>query len=97
MNANYLFYDNYNKDDFLRSNVIKKIKLCDNYELNVISAILNALLDKKQKVNIMLKMIICDDKIFCSSFEDLVIELCRERNLKYKIIRKKWYYYRLQL
>ena len=46
----------------------------------------------------MLKMIICDDdKIFCSSFEDLVIELCRERNLKYKIIRKKWYYYRLQL
>ncbi len=47
MNANYLFYDNYNKDDFLRSNVIKKIKLCDNYELNVISAILNALLDKK--------------------------------------------------
>lgn len=47
MNANYLFYDNYNKDDFLRSNVIKKIKLCDNYELNVIFAILNALLDKK--------------------------------------------------
>lgn len=37
----------------------------------------------------MLKMIICDDKIFCSSFEDLVIELCRERNLKYKIIREK--------
>ena len=34
----------------------------------------------------MLKMIICDDdKIFCSSFEDLVIELCRERNLKYEI------------
>ena len=34
----------------------------------------------------MLKMIICDDdKIFCSSFEDLVIEICRERNLKYEI------------
>lgn len=47
MDANYLFYDNYNKDDFLRSNVIQKIKLCDNYELNVISATLNALLDKK--------------------------------------------------
>ena len=31
-------------------------------------------------------MIICDDdKIFCSSFEDLVIEICRERNLKYEI------------
>lgn len=42
-----LFYDNYNKDDFLRSNVIQKIKLCDDYELNVISATLNALLDKK--------------------------------------------------
>lgn len=47
MDANYLFYDNYNKDDFLRSNVIQKIKLCDDYELNVISATLNALLDKK--------------------------------------------------
>ena len=47
MDANYLFYDNYNKDDFLRSNVIQKIKLCDDYELNVISANLNALLDKK--------------------------------------------------
>lgn len=47
MDANYLFYDNYNKDDFLRSNVIQKIKLCDDYESNVISATLNALLDKK--------------------------------------------------
>ena len=47
MDANYLFYDKYNKDDFLRSNVIQKIKLCDDYELNVISATLNALLDKK--------------------------------------------------
>lgn len=47
MDANYLFYDNYNKDDFLRSNVIQKIKLYDAYELNVISATLNALLDKK--------------------------------------------------
>lgn len=47
MDANYLFYDNYNKDDFLRSNVIQKIKLYDDYELNVISATLNALLDKK--------------------------------------------------
>lgn len=47
MDANYLFYDNYNKDDFLRSNVIQKIKLCDDYELNVISATLNALPDKK--------------------------------------------------
>lgn len=47
IDANYLFYDNYNKDDFLRSNVIQKIKLCDDYELNVISATLNALLDKK--------------------------------------------------
>ena len=47
MDANYLFYDNYNKDYFLRSNVIQKIKLCDDYELNVISATLNALLDKK--------------------------------------------------
>ena len=47
MDANYLFYDNYNKDDFLGSNVIQKIKLCDDYELNVISATLNALLDKK--------------------------------------------------
>ena len=47
MDTNYLFYDNYNKDDFLRSNVIQKIKLCDDYELNVISATLNALLDKK--------------------------------------------------
>ena len=47
MDANYLFYDNYNKDDFLRRNVIQKIKLCDDYELNVISATLNALLDKK--------------------------------------------------
>lgn len=47
MDANYLFYDNYNKDDFLRSNVIQKIKLCNDYELNVISATLNALLDKK--------------------------------------------------
>lgn len=47
MDANYLFYDNYNKDDFLRSNVIQKIKLCDDYELNVISATLNALLEKK--------------------------------------------------
>ena len=47
MDANYLFYDNYNKDDFLRSNVIQKIKLCYDYELNFISATLNALLDKK--------------------------------------------------
>ena len=47
IDANYLFYDNYNKDDFLRSNVIQKIKLCGDYELNVISATLNALLDKK--------------------------------------------------
>ena len=47
IDANYLFYDDYNKEDFLRSNVIQKIKLCNDYELNVISATLNALLTKK--------------------------------------------------
>ena len=34
----------------------------------------------------MLKMIICDDdKIFCSNLENLVIEVCKERYLKYEI------------
>lgn len=47
IDANYLFYDDYNKEDFLRSNVIQKIKLCNDYGLNVISATLNALLTKK--------------------------------------------------
>lgn len=49
IDANYLFYDNYDKEDFLRSNVIQKIRLCNDYELNVISATLNALLDKNRR------------------------------------------------
>lgn len=49
IDANYLFYDDYDKEDFLRSNVIQKIRLCNDYELNVISATLNALLDKNRR------------------------------------------------
>ena len=37
------------KKIFLRSNVIQKIRLCNDYELNVISATLNALLDKNRR------------------------------------------------
>ena len=40
IDANYLFYDDY---------VIQKIRLCNDYELNVISATLNALLDKNRR------------------------------------------------
>lgn len=49
IDANYLFYDDYDKEDFLRSNVIQKIRLCNDYELNVIPATLNALLDKNRR------------------------------------------------
>lgn len=47
MDANYLFYENYDINSLVKNNVAQKLQKCNDYELNVVLATLNALLENR--------------------------------------------------
>ena len=51
MDSNCFFYENYDINEVRLNNIVQKLKKCNDFEINVISATLNALMEGKNNHN----------------------------------------------